>query len=78
MKEFFRELTPYLTANILTLMLAYAAIAYTRLEKSGRASEGGYLLGIMCLVIGLALYGLYLHGAFDVLTGPSAAMQPHP
>ena len=60
MKEFFKEMAPYLTANIFTAAFVYAVIAYTRLEKAGRTSEGGYLLGVMCLVLSFMLYGLYL------------------
>ena len=78
MDEFFKELAPYLTANIFTLLFAYAAVAYTRLEKEGRASEGVPYLILMIVVPLVALYGLYLHGAFAVLTEPSAAMPQHP
>lgn len=58
-EAFFRELAPALIANLLTVAMVYSFAQYIRREH-GR----GHLLWLICLPMFLALYGLYLWGAY--------------
>jgi hypothetical protein len=55
-------MTPYLVANLLTVALVYAFVAYTKKERDEVEEGRLHLLWLIALPMLLALYGLYLWG----------------
>ena len=59
--EFFKAMAPYLTANLLTVVLVYGYASYARLEREGaeRGFEGLLRIVLTLMVLSFCLFGLF-------------------
>lgn len=64
MIDFWKEMTPILAANILTVCFVYSIMLWSKAEKAGREPQT-MAIGFFVLICSFLVYGLYLHGALD-------------
>ena len=60
-------MSPVFTANVLTLVLVYCVVAYTRRESNYEEIGGGMLLWIIVFVLGVMILSWYSYGLFDFI-----------